>query len=189
MAWLRYLGAAAGGVLVLGVGLALPWAAGAQEEAVPDSIIKSFAVVDISRIFRDSKYIRDIRNQINEGFSERDRKLQEMTTRRQKLYDYLEHERLALTDAEIAERSNELDILEVKIQSGNRELNDDKRLSFNARQRELEKLVLEVVAQVAAKDRRYVVLELGAVLFVEESIDMTAAVIEEIDRVHGTKGS
>lgn len=151
----------------------------AQEER--PEFLKYVAVVDISRIFRESQYIKGIRNVIDESFIDRDRVFNQLVDQANSLREKLNREKISLTPEEVANLRQDIDLLEVQIQREDRNLREDKRLAFNTRQRDLEREVIEVINRIAAERRYYIVMELSSILFAEESIDFTEAVITIMD--------
>ena len=165
--------------LLLAAAAAVP--AAAQEEEERPEILDTVGVVEISRIFRDSKYIGRNRDEINAEFVERTEQLEQMEAQMAEKRDQLERDQLAMTDADRTALLEEIDQLGVRFQREERNLREDKRLAFDSRQRQLEKEVLEAIAALASQKKLYMVLELNAILFAEESIDFTDEVIAKLD--------
>ena len=165
------------GALLLAAAAIVP--AGAQEDR--PEILDTVGVVEISRIFRDSKYIGRNRDEINSEFVERTEQLEQMNTQMVEKREQLERDQLAMTDSDRTALLEEIDQLSVRFQREERNLREDKRLAFDSRQRQLEKEVLEAVAALASQKKLYMVLELNAILFAEESIDFTDEVIAKLD--------
>ncbi len=163
--------------VVLAAALALPPAA-AQD--TPE-LFEYMAVVDISRIFRDSAFIKQNRDEISASFAERDDNLRALIDEAEAKRESLSRERLSLTEADFAAQRQEIEQLDIRIQREDRNLREDRRLAFDARQRELEKIVLTAVQDLSRERGYYVVLELSAILFAEQSVDFTADVIAKLD--------
>lgn len=159
--------------------LTLPPPALSQEER--PEILDTIGVVEISRIFRDSKYIGRNRDEINAEFAERNKQLEEMNQQMTKKREQLERDQLAMTEAERTALLEEIEQINIRFQREERNLREDKRLAFDSRQRQLEKEVLETIAELASQKKFYMVLELNAILFAEESIDFTDEVISKLD--------
>ncbi len=163
--------------VLLAAALALP-PASAQD--TPE-LFEYMAVVDISRIFRDSAFIKQNRDEISASFAERDDNLRALIDEAEAKRESLSRERLSLTEADFAAQRQEIEQLDIRIQREDRNLREDRRLAFDARQRELEKIVLTAVQDLSRERGYYVVLELSAILFAEQSVDFTADVIAKLD--------
>ena len=161
--------------------LALAAAPARAQDGERPEILDTVGVVEISRIFQDSKYIGRNRDEINAEFSERNSELEEMERQMAEKRERLERDQLAMTEADRTALLEEIDQLGVRFQREERNLREDKRLAFDSRQRRLEKEVLEAIAELASQKKLYMVLELNAILFAEESIDFTDEVIAKLD--------
>ena len=150
----------------------------AQESAArPEGI----AFVILGRIFRESRYIGVKRDQVNAEFAEREDSLRKKIEEREKYRSGLDKDRISLTAAQLDEQTDRIEILNIEIKRQGRDLEEDKRIRFDAVNRELEKEVFATIEQVANRKNTYIVFELSSVLFAEKSMDITADVIELLD--------
>ena len=166
-------------VLAVTVLVCIP--APAQDSPAAPRFVDGMAFVILGRIFRDSQYIDAKRDQINAEFAEREgnlrRKIEELDNDR----NGLEEDRLTLTAAQLDQKNDRIDLLNIEIKRETRDLEEDKRLRFDVTNRELEKEVFAAIEQVANEQGAYIVFELSSVLFAEKSMDITAEVIKLLD--------
>lgn len=146
------------------------------------AIEKGIAFVNLARIFRESEYIAARRQAINAEFVEREQAISDKIDALQATRQKLDQERLTLTNAEIQEENSRINATEVEIQRETRDLADDKRLRFDAAQRELERRVLETIKEVSRTRESFIVFDLSTILFADARLEITDYVLELLDQ-------
>lgn len=146
------------------------------------AIEKGIAFVNLARIFRESEYIAARRQEINAEFVEREQTISDKIDALQATRQKLDQERLTMTNAQIQEENSRINATEVEIQRETRDLADDKRLRFDAAQRELERRVLETIKEVSRKRESFIVFDLSTILFADARLEITDYVLELIDQ-------
>lgn len=146
------------------------------------AIEKGIAFVNLARIFRESEYIAARRQEINAEFVEREQAISDKIDALQATRQKLDQERLTLTNAEIQEENSRINATEVEIQRETRDLADDKRLRFDAAQRELERRVLETIKEVSRTRESFIVFDLSTILFADARLEITDYVLELLDQ-------
>lgn len=146
------------------------------------AIEKGIAFVNLARIFRESEYIAARRQAINAEFVEREQAISDKIDALQATRQKLDQERLTLTNAQIQEENSRINATEVEIQRETRDLADDKRLRFDAAQRELERRVLETIKEVSRTRESFIVFDLSTILFADARLEITDYVLELLDQ-------
>ncbi len=146
------------------------------------AIEKGIAFVNLARIFRESEYIAARRQAINAEFVEREQAISDKIDALQATRQKLDQERLTLTNAQIQEENSRINATEVEIQRETRDLADDKRLRFDAAQRELERRVLETIKDVSRTRESFIVFDLSTILFADARLEITDYVLELLDQ-------
>lgn len=146
------------------------------------AIEKGIAFVNLARIFRESEYIAARRQEINAEFVEREQAISDKIDALQATRQKLDQERLTLTNAQIQEENSRINATEVEIQRETRDLADDKRLRFDAAQRELERRVLETIKEVSRTRESFIVFDLSTILFADARLEITDYVLELLDQ-------
>ncbi|MBF2735423.1 MAG: OmpH family outer membrane protein [Betaproteobacteria bacterium AqS2] len=142
---------------------------------------KGLAFVNLARIFKESKHIAARREQISAEFTAREQAISDKIDALQVARQTLDQERLTLTNAQIQEENDRINASEVEIQRETRDLADDKRLRFDAAQRELERAVLETIKEVSRGRENFIVFDLSTILFADARLEITDDVIELLD--------
>lgn len=170
-AWLT--GAAA--ILLAGLaGIAPPALAQANAAAEPDAQFMGF--VRLSRIFGESDFVKQWHNDVNQEFTAREQDLQDRIAKFQK-----DKRSEGETAVQIVADGPSLAELEREIKRKDRDLAEDKRVRFEEANREVEKIVLKTIREIASQRKVYIVFELSTVLFAEKSLDLTDDVIVALD--------
>lgn len=146
------------------------------------AIEKGIAFVNLARIFRESESIAARRQEINAEFVEREQAISDKIDALQATRQKLDQERLTMTNAQIQEENSRINATEVEIQRETRDLADDKRLRFDAAQRELERRVLETIKEVSRKRESFIVFDLSTILFADARLEITDYVLELLDQ-------
>ena len=157
-----------------------------EEEAVVQptdaAIEKGIAFVNLARIFKESNFIDGHRQDISAEFLDREAELRGRIDQLAADRDKLLTEQLTMTDAQIQEFNNRISEEELSIQRDTRDLADDKRLRFDAAQRELEKMVLEVIQEISRGREDFIVFDLSTILFADSRLEITDSVIGLLDQ-------
>lgn len=146
------------------------------------AIEKGIAFVNLARIFRESESIAARRQEINAEFVEREQAISDKIDALQATRQKLDQERLTMTNAQIQEENSRINATEVEIQRETRDLADDKRLRFDAAQRELERRVLETIKEVSRTRESFIVFDLSTILFADARLEITDYVLELLDQ-------
>ena len=155
----------------------------AQSEDRPNNLAieKGVAFVNLSKIFKDSSYVQAKREEIAEEFMDQEKVLEEKIKLLQADKEDLTKNRLTMTSAQIQDATDALNAREIEIKRETRDLTDDKRLRFDAAQRELETLVLEKIKEVSRNRENFIVFDLSTILFADARLEITDEVIKLID--------
>lgn len=159
--------------------------AAAEQPAVrrPENppVEKGLAFVNLARIFKESEHIAARRKEISAEFRDREQAIADKIDALQLARQTLDKERLTLTNAQIQEENDRINASEVEIQRETRDLADDKRLRFDAAQRELERAVLETIKEVSRGRENFIVFDLSTILFADARLEITDDVIGLLD--------
>lgn len=145
---------------------------------------KGMAFVNLARIFKESIYVDSQRQKISAEFKDREAKLRQRIDALAAERDKLVAEQVTMTDQQIQELNERFAEEELSIQRDTRDLADDKRLRFDAAQRDLEQVVLESIQEVSREREDFIVFDLSTILFADSRLEITDSVIELLDQKH-----
>ena len=160
------------------VGLTYGSVVKAQSSATTD--VPQIGFVLLSKVFRESQYVANIRQGIDAEFVEREQALQAKIDEFTRLR---ENETSLTQDVAAGDASVDLDELEREIKREDRNLSEDKRSRYDEANREVERQVGETIQKVAASHQLFMVFELSSVLYAERRLDITDEVIAELDKL------
>lgn len=150
--------------------------AGAQEQA------QGMGYVDARRLIEQAPQGQQMERELEAEFAERSRELRGRAELLQAKEADLEKNRLELTEDDIAARVEELRELQRKLQRAQREFSEDISRRRNQNLSKLEKLITEVIQEVAKRKSLAVVFQ--QVVYASEDIDLTDEVLDELKARH-----
>ncbi|MDD9884408.1 MAG: OmpH family outer membrane protein [Gammaproteobacteria bacterium] len=145
---------------------------------------QSMGYVDARRLINDSPQGKQQIRELEAEFAERNRELKVRLELFKEQEDELEKNRLALSEAELLERAADLREQERKLRRAQREYNEDHARRRSHHLGKLEKLITEVIGDVAKRENLDMVLQRANLVYASEKIDLTDAVMKELEARH-----
>lgn len=146
------------------------------------ALAQSMGYVDARRLIEQAPQGQQMSRELEAEFAERNRELKGRIELFQAKEADLEKNRLDLTEDDIAARVEELRELDRKLRRAQRELNEDISRRRNQNLSKLEKLITEVIQEVAKRKALDVVFQ--QVVYASEDIDLTDEVLDELKSRH-----
>jgi len=143
---------------------------------------QSMGYVDARRLIEQAPQGQEQNRELEAEFAERNRELKVRFELFKEQEDELEKNRLALSEAELLERAADLREQERKLRRAQREYNEDYARRRSHHLGKLEKLITEVIRDVAKREGLDVVFQ--QVVYASEEIDLTDTVLEELKKRH-----
>lgn len=136
--------------------------------------------VDARRLIEQAPQGRDEAVRLEAEFAERNRELKGRFELFKTQEEELDKERLTMTADELTAKTDDLREMERQLRRAQREYNEDYTRRRNQGLAKLEKLITEVIIDVAKDEKLDVVFQ--QVVYASEEIDMTDRVLEELKK-------
>ncbi len=138
--------------------------------------------VEVERVFRESSLIGQIREQIEEEFSDQAQAIRKLIENIQERRDKLSKEGLTLSSEETNGLRQEIDRFEVLLQREDEALREDRNLRFSEFREKLEPEIFRLISNVAKEGEHEMVLDSVVVLYGATEANVTDQVIDMLDK-------
>ena len=153
------------------------------------------AYINFERLYQESKVVQEVRNTINENFSDREGGLRGQSEELQEMQDSLEKEALTLGKAELEKKRGDIQQLERDFVRDRRALVEDRGVVMQERRRLIDIEIAKMIEKIA-EERKYSMvinpfltlpvsgnrtLTHNIILFADGTSDITADVIARFD--------
>ena len=140
------------------------------------------AYVDARRLIDEAPQGKDEIKVLEETFSERNRELKAKIELFQSQEEELKKNSVLLSSEEMEQKTNELRELQRELQREQQNFNEDYARDRNKGLARLEKLISEVIIEIAKKEKIDLVLQQA--VYASHDIDLTGKVLEELQRIY-----